>query len=174
MADRRRGSRALTRSALSFFSPVRSSWLATVRIHGFEARSGAAAMAFLAPGRRGGGSVLGDAADGVVFAGSRAGRVYAIDAATGELRWSVLVSSAPATTVFQPIVDADIVVAGYTTFAAQQTGGVAAMERASGRVKWTRAFDGDDGPSGFAGGPVVLRARSCWWRVVTDESGAVA
>jgi len=44
------------------------------------------------------------------------------------------------------------------TFQTMPTGGVAALERSTGRVKWTRAFEKDDGASGFAGGPVVFGA----------------
>jgi outer membrane protein assembly factor BamB len=124
-------------------------------IHGFDVLHGQRRWRFSRQDDEGAGAYLGDAADGVVFAGSRAGRVYAVDAGTGELRWSVLASGTPATTVFQPIADADLVVAGYTTFATLQTGGVVAIERASGRVRWRRAIGGEGGAGGFGGGPVA-------------------
>ncbi|MEO7272374.1 MAG: PQQ-binding-like beta-propeller repeat protein [Vicinamibacterales bacterium] len=124
-------------------------------VHGLDALTGARLWRFSRADDGGAGAYLGDVADGVVWVGSRAGRVYGIDAKTGELRRSAIVSGAPETTVFQPIVDADIVVAGYTTFATPQTGGVIALDRAAGGVRWAHALGGEGGPSGFAGGPVV-------------------
>jgi outer membrane protein assembly factor BamB len=124
-------------------------------VHAFDAVTGARVWRWSRKDDEGAGAYLGDIAGGVVLAGSRAGRLYAIDTTSGKLRWSSLVSAAPATTVFQPIVDADLVIAGYTTFATPQTGGVIALDRATGRVRWTRSIPADDGVSGFAGGPVV-------------------
>ena len=124
-------------------------------IYGFESATGAHRWRFSPKDDSGSGGYLGGAQDGVVFAGSRAGRLYAIDASTGQLRWSVLVSGTPGTTVFQPLVAEDLVLAGFTTFATPQTGGVVAIDRASGRVRWTREMPGERGPGGFAGGPAV-------------------
>jgi len=124
-------------------------------IHGFDVVTGARRWRFSPRDDEGAGGYVGEEEGGVVFVGSRAGRLYAIDAATGQLRWSVLVSAAPDTTVFQPIVDKDLVLAGFTTFGRLQSGGLVAIDRVSGRVRWTHPITGEDGPGGFAGGPVV-------------------
>ncbi len=125
-------------------------------VHGFDVVSGARLWRWSRKDDEAAGAYLGDVADGVAFVGSRAGRLYAIDVTTGELRWSNLVSVAPATTVFQPVIDADLVIVGFTTFATAQTGGVVAFDRHSGRVRWRRAIGSDNAPSGFAGGPAVV------------------
>jgi hypothetical protein len=70
---------------------------------------------------------LGSAARDIIFTGSPAGRAYAIDASSGTLRWSTLVSGDGKTTVFQPATDGDLVVAGYTTFVALNTGALTAI-----------------------------------------------
>ena len=124
-------------------------------IHGFDAATGARRWRFSPRDDEGAGGYVGGGEQGVVFVGSRAGRLYAIDAATGQLRWSVLVSAAPDTTVFQPIVDEHLVIAGFTTFGAALSGGLVAVDRVSGRVRWTHAITGEHGSSSFAGGPVV-------------------
>jgi len=124
-------------------------------IHGLDGATGGRRWRFSPGDDQGAGGYVGSGEQGVVFVGSRAGRLYAIDCATGQLRWAVLVSAAPETTVFQPIVDDDLVLAGFTTFGTPQSGGVVAVDRVSGRVRWTHALAGEHGAGGFAGGPVV-------------------
>jgi outer membrane protein assembly factor BamB len=106
------------------------------------------------------GVYLGAAADGVVFAGSPAGRLYAVDAESGGQRWStpVVPDSATDTTVFQPIVDRDRVVVMFTTFTAPNVGGVASFDRHSGARKWRTDFPPGEGgdSSGAAGGPLAI------------------
>jgi outer membrane protein assembly factor BamB len=86
------------------------------------------------------GIYLGDAIDSAIYAGSPAGRVYAIDARAGSPRWTTIVEDDGRTTVFPPIADDDTLFAAYTSFTAPNTGGVVALDRATGGVRWRSAF----------------------------------
>jgi outer membrane protein assembly factor BamB len=104
------------------------------------------------------GIYLGAAAEGLVYAGSPAGRLYAIDGESGAQRWSASIGTDVPATVFQPIVDRDQVVAAYTAFSAPNRGGVAAFDRHTGTEKWRTAFprvSGSSPSAGSAGGPVT-------------------
>ncbi len=105
------------------------------------------------------GIYLGAAADGRVFAGSPAGRLYAVDEVTGLERWTTVVSTDGKTTVFQPVVRGGIVAAGYTTFSAPNAGGVICIDAATGRVRWRTTFSRASNSglgSGWAGGPLFI------------------
>jgi outer membrane protein assembly factor BamB len=104
------------------------------------------------------GLYLGSVASGAVFAGSPAGRMYAVDAASGRALWTATVGTDGATTVFPPIIRNGLVVAGFNSFAAPNRGGVVALDAASGVVRWRRDFAADANPSSaaFAGGPVFV------------------
>jgi outer membrane protein assembly factor BamB len=107
------------------------------------------------------GIYLGDAVDNRLFAGSPAGRLYAIDRASGLLTWSSIVSTDGHTTVFAPKSDGQVVVAGYTSFAAPPRGGVAMFDAESGRELWRAVFPKAADPwlgTGFAGGPLIVSA----------------
>ncbi|HXH05489.1 MAG TPA: PQQ-binding-like beta-propeller repeat protein [Vicinamibacterales bacterium] len=86
------------------------------------------------------GPYLGAAAQELVFAGSKGGGLYAVDLASGTLRWSVPAAAARRTTVFAPVLDGDVVVAGYTTFGPPHRGGVILVDARTGHVRWRRAF----------------------------------
>ena len=86
------------------------------------------------------GFYLGGASGRTVFAGSPAGRVYAVDAETGDLRWSTLVVDDGQSTVFQPAVEGPVLVAGFTSFGIPHTGGVTMLDTESGRVLWRTWF----------------------------------
>jgi outer membrane protein assembly factor BamB len=126
-------------------------------IVGLDAATGASMWRFSPSDGYGAGLYLGEARDGFAFAGSPSGRLYGVKVSDGSLGWSVLPVAAENTTVFQPIVDADSVVAGYTTFGNPITGGLVAVDRASGRERWRREFPrgSPDAATGFAGGPVA-------------------
>src|SRR5262249_54452597 len=123
----------------------------------FDRVSGVRRWSFSPVDGYGPGVYLGGAGAGAVFAGSPAGRLYAIDDESGSLRWSALVENPDETTVFQPATDGHLVVAGYTTFPAPAVGGVVALDAATGRRLWRTAFPrGADASlaTGWAGGPV--------------------
>jgi outer membrane protein assembly factor BamB len=124
----------------------------------FARDSGALRWRFVPGAGYGPGIYLGAAAAGLVYAGSPAGRLYAVDGESGAQRWSALVVADGPATVFQPIVDRDHVVAVFTAFSAPNRGGVAAYDRRSGGEKWRSAFpgrDGSDSSAASAGGPVA-------------------
>jgi serine/threonine-protein kinase len=126
-------------------------------VHGFDATTGARRWRFEPRDGYGPGLYLGEADGGLVFTGSPAGRLYAIDTRDGSPRWAAQVVNEADTTVFQPSVSGDLVVAGYSTFGTPMTGGVLTVDRLTGRERWRREFPRDrqtDG-AGFGGGPVV-------------------
>jgi outer membrane protein assembly factor BamB len=104
------------------------------------------------------GVYLGEASDGRVFTGSLAGRLLAIDAASGSLSWATQVASDGKTTVFAPVVAGGVVIAGFTSFGSAPAGGLVAVDATTGRVRWRRWLPFQDrtrAPRAFAGGPVV-------------------
>jgi len=104
------------------------------------------------------GLYLGAIIDGLVFAGSPSGRVYAIDLRTGQPRWSALLGAADKTTAFRPMVDGERVYAGYTDFEKQPVGGLVALDRRTGREVWRTSFPSRRKVSpgtGLAGGPLA-------------------
>jgi outer membrane protein assembly factor BamB len=126
----------------------------------FERSTGAIRWRFHPEDGYGPGLYLGGARDGVVTAGSPAGRVYALEQSTGRPRWSTRVAADGKTSVFRPVISDDIVVAGYTTFASPVTGGLVALSLASGEELWRRPFSPASadaaGNSGATGGPIVV------------------
>jgi outer membrane protein assembly factor BamB len=125
----------------------------------FDQTSGELRWRFSPSDGYGPGIYLGSAAEGLVFTGSPAGRVYAVDQTSGEMRWSALIESDGKSTVFQPAADRDLVVAGYTTFTAPNVGGLVALETSTGRERWRIRFQRPEGASlgsAWAGGPLLV------------------
>lgn len=106
----------------------------------FDATTGALRWRFEPADGYAAGVHLGAAADGLVFAGSASGRAYAIDIDTGEQRWSRPIVENSETNVLAPVTDGRLVAVSYTTFTAPSTGGVVALDPASGRVLWHTPF----------------------------------
>ena len=104
------------------------------------------------------GVYVGAVSDGVILTGSPAGRLYAIDAETGNARWSTLVSDDGNTTVFAPVSNGQVVVAGFTEFSIPNRGGVVAADIKTGTMRWKASFplpsEADLGTNS-AGGPVL-------------------
>jgi outer membrane protein assembly factor BamB len=124
----------------------------------FDADSGERTWRFTPPVGYGAGYYLGSPHGDTVFAGSPAARVYAVTCTSGALAWSTSISDQPKTTVFEPVADDEVVVAGYTTFSEPSVGGVVALARDTGRVLWRFAFPHQDNPAlatGATGGPVI-------------------
>lgn len=123
----------------------------------FDRETGAVRWRFAPNDGYGPGIYLGAAAGGQIFTGSPAGRLYAVDERTGAARWSAAVSLEGNTTVFAPAVDGDLVAAGYSTWVAPNTGGIVAVDAASGRERWRASFPRPDDPTlstMWGGGPV--------------------
>jgi len=103
------------------------------------------------------GIYLGGVSRGLVFAGSPAGRVYAVSAASGELAWSTVVEGSGGTTVFQPTTDGADLVAGFTAFVAPNRGGVVLLDTMTGKERWRALFPAAPDPllgTGSAGNPI--------------------
>jgi len=103
------------------------------------------------------GIYLGGVSRGLVFAGSPAGRVYAVSAATGELAWSTVVEGSGHTTVFQPTTDGTDLVAGFTAFVAPNRGGVILLDTTTGNERWRALFPPAPDPllgTGSTGNPI--------------------
>ena len=96
------------------------------------------------------------------FTGSPGGRLHAIDISNGRRRWSLSVMDRSSATVYQPIVDRDLALAGFTEFDRPSRGGVVAVDARTGVERWRRHFrhapPGDTGRNNaWAGGPVAWR-----------------
>lgn len=120
----------------------------------FDAVTGARAWRFTPAEGHAPGLYLGAAADGMVFAGSPAGRLYAVNVADGSLAWMAAPFTAAKTTVLAPVVAGDLVLAGYSMFEGARGGGVIAVERTTGTLRWRREFVIDGRGSLFGGGLV--------------------
>jgi outer membrane protein assembly factor BamB len=105
------------------------------------------------------GIYLGGVSRGLVFAGSPAGRVYAISSASGELAWSAVVVADGRTTVFQPATDGTDLVVGFTTFAIPNRGGVVLLDPVTGNERWRAVFPSASDPllgTGSMGNPILV------------------
>lgn len=125
---------------------------------GFDRRSGRRLWTYASPTGDGPGLFLGPAVDGVVYGGSARGRTIAIDTATGKPRWLTTVIDGPAT-VFEPIVEGEAVLVGFTLHEGATRGGVARLDARSGRVLWITWFPRtgpEYQPLDRTGGPIVV------------------
>jgi outer membrane protein assembly factor BamB len=113
----------------------------------FDRATGRRAWRFTAPGEAAPGLFVGDADDDLLVAGSLNGTIFAIDTASGRLRWSRRLAPAARCTVHPPSLVNDRVVVSYTTFAVPLGGGVAAFDR-RGRRLWRVPFEPGAGASG--------------------------
>jgi outer membrane protein assembly factor BamB len=103
------------------------------------------------------GVYLGEVSRGLVYAGSPAGRIYAVSSTSGELAWSTAIANDGHTTVFQPATDGTDLVAGFTTRVAPNRGGVVVLDPITGKERWRAAFPAAPDPllgTGSAGNPI--------------------
>ncbi len=91
-------------------------------------------------------------ADGVVYAGYAGGKLVAVRATDGTSLWEATVAQPKGTTEIERIADITSlpVVDGPVVFAVAYQGKVAAIDRASGRVGWSRDISSYNGISGEA------------------------
>ena len=106
------------------------------------------------------GMYLGVVTEDSVYTGSPGGQLHAIDMSNGRSRWSLPLKESHQTTVYQPIVDRGIVLAGFTVFTRPTQGGVIAVEARTGIERWRAHFPGQPAGAGerntaWAGGPVT-------------------
>lgn len=127
---------------------------------GFDRSSGARRWVFEAAFGDAPGLYLGDATTDTIFTGSAMGRVYAIDTASGRLRWTraVVEPTSVQTSVYEPILVGDHIAVGYTTHGVPAVGGVVTLDAATGRVSWRTPFPAAKvplAPSARGGGPIL-------------------
>lgn len=123
----------------------------------FDRYSGVFQWRYVPSTGEGPGIYLGDADERHVFAGSPAGRIYAVDVGTGALNWSQSIAAGSPVTMFEPRKDDGVVAAGFTVFDAPPRGGVVAFDVESGRELWRTSFAKAADPllgTGFASGPI--------------------
>lgn len=126
---------------------------------GFDRATGTRRWIYEAPAGDGPGLFLGPHRDGVVYTGSPGGRAYALDAATGRLRWMTTIVEGGMTSVFRPVIDGGRVFVGYSTYVNPNVGGVALLEADTGRLRWRTAFPQPRERwqhTNLAGGPVLV------------------
>ena len=80
------------------------------------------------------------------------GRLYAVDAASGAVRWTRDIADGTRRVVFAPVHVGPLIVASFTTFDGPLSGGLVGFDR-TGRRRWTHRFGAG---AGAAGPPVVL------------------
>ena len=129
-------------------------------LYAYDADSGHRLWEFHPSTGYGPGGFLGQAWGGRVFTGSPSGSIYAVDAATGREAWRAPVATDGQTSVFEPVTDGTVVVAGYTVFTAPNTGGVVAVDAGTGKERWRFAYPTPEDRSlsaYWAGGPVLTK-----------------
>jgi outer membrane protein assembly factor BamB len=95
---------------------------------------------------------------GTVFAGSPSGRVYSIALSDGHERWSTRIVEGEKVTAYQPESCGDGLFVGYTRFGNPNRGGVVAIDRSTGRMRWRTELTMSDASRGtaYSGGPACL------------------
>ena|SRR5688572_11204720 len=106
------------------------------------------------------GVYLGVVTEDSAYTGSPGGRLHAIDMSNGRSRWSLPLNESHQTTVYQPIVEGGVVLAGFTVFERPTRGGVIAVEARTGIERWRAHFPEQPAGAGerntaWAGGPVT-------------------
>lgn len=92
-----------------------------------------------------------------VFAGSPQGKVFAVDALTGDEVWSTAIDDAPAYGAFGPVLFAGTLYVGLGRATTPGTGGIVALDARTGIVVWKRIFPSSGAlkHSNGEGNPVV-------------------
>ena len=110
-------------------------------LYAFDPGSGAPRWHYR-PGIGFGPGVYGIATDGsTVYAGSPSGDAFAVNAATGSELWRAHVSDVAETTVVEPVIHSGSIYVGYKSFSTNPiTGGVAAIDAATGAIRWNRSL----------------------------------
>lgn len=75
-----------------------------------------------------------------IYAGSGSGYVYAINALDGTLFWVVPLATDGRSSVYDPVIDGNVVYLTVRHFTNPITGAVFALDRSSGAVRWSHVF----------------------------------
>jgi outer membrane protein assembly factor BamB len=141
----------------------------------FDRATGETAWRFVPAVGRSPGIFLGDVVDGLVLAGSLSGDVYAIDAATGSLRWTTRVAPGQTTAVYPPVVTRGRIVVAFTEFGGRLSGGLAGFDL-DGTPRWSRRLPAGMGATGSAvadGTTAILGATDGSIRAFSTVDGAL-
>jgi outer membrane protein assembly factor BamB len=148
----------------------------------FDRSTGGLRWRFTPADGYGPGIYLGRGTGALVYSGSPAGRLYAIDPERGAQVWATTIASDRKTTVFEPATEDGLTVASYTTFTTPPAGGVVGVDSATGRERWRTAFPktrhahlstGGAGAPVFAGDVVVVASASGDVYAFDRETGAI-
>ena len=132
-------------------------------VFAFDGATGVPRWVFAPEAGHAPGAFIGAAMDGVLFTGSGGGRLHAIDVQSGRVRWSTTIEGVEPTTVHAPVVSGGLVVAAFTRFVSPREGGIVAVDRHSGAVRWRSPLAVTDDPRldrNAAGGPAIAGARA--------------
>ena len=138
----------------------------------FDRATGRPAWRFVPAGGSSPGVFLGDSAGGLTLAGSLSGDLYALDSASGALRWSARPATAR-TAVYPPALAGDQAIVAFTQFDDRLAGGVAAFDL-TGTVRWTRRLPAGLGATGSVivdGARVLVAATDGSIRALSLRSG---
>ena len=124
----------------------------------FDARSGRKQWRFIPEEGYGPGIYLSPSTkDGLAYTGSPAATMFAIEVESGRARWTTRIDSGAKVTVHQPHICRELMIAGYTRFAESNTGGIVALDRSRGSLRWRTEFPSAGAHSQtYAGGPVCF------------------
>lgn len=140
----------------------------------FDRATGRAAWRFVPLEGHGAGIFLGDVIDGVVLAGSASGHLYALDAASGALRWTRRLTASRTAAVYPPVVADRRVIAAFTGFDGRLSGGIAAFDLDGARL-WTRRLPAASGATGTVtidGSTAIVATTDGTIRAFSVDSGA--
>ncbi|MEI6814021.1 MAG: PQQ-binding-like beta-propeller repeat protein [bacterium] len=100
-------------------------------------------------------------ANGTVYAGTGFNTMYAVDVASGSIRWGVqpLPAQTAQISFYNPIADGTNVVAGYTVFGTPSIGGVVCLDAATGAVRWNAVLPPRTGAHGGGGSTAFWKDR---------------
>jgi outer membrane protein assembly factor BamB len=108
------------------------------------------------------GAYLGENAPDLLLAGSSNGRLWAVDTESGAVRWALDLSQKERLIVFAPVVSDGMVFAAFIAPDEVRTGGLVAVDLATGRERWRRRLS-------FAGGPLPAGAIV----LAADQDGSI-
>lgn len=116
----------------------------------------------------------------MIFAGSLFGRLFAVDASTGALRWQTQLPGSEVMT-FSPTLNDGLVFVGLKHFVNPPTGGLAAVDQVSGELRWVKDFlpsypgavSGCLGAAVFQGNNVLAASEDGTIYALDRQSGAV-
>lgn len=130
-------------------------------LYAYDAVSGAPKWAFHPSVGYAPGYFIGDTRGTTLYTGSGSGHLFAIDTTTGKEVWRTEVerwTDDALVSVFEPVTNGTLVVAGYTIYTPNDQGGLVAVDAITGRERWRFRYPtpaDDPRPVYNAGGAVI-------------------